>query len=86
MKRTSLFSKPPGPFFGLWSWQYVDLIKTYKLVSSEMVKNAYQEFPHKFPPGSDFPEIELETTDGQVINTANFKGKKHFVLFTGAIT
>ena len=44
------------------------------------------DFPDAVPVGSDFPEIELATTDGRVINTREFLGDKHFVLFTGAIT
>lgn len=86
MERTKTYSKPPGPLFGFWSWRYLNIIKTASKKFNKRIQAAYRDFPTRFPPGSEFPEIELETANGEVINTADFKGKKHFVLFTGAIT
>ena len=31
-------------------------------------------------------QIELDTTDGARVDTRAFRGQKHFVLITGAIT
>ena len=50
------------------------------------VKAFYQAFPDLLPPGSEFPRIELETTDGERIDTRAFRGHRHLVLITGAIT
>jgi len=77
---------PPGPLAGLWSWKYLDLIKTARMVMSKRVKSIYRQFPGRYPPGSEFPQIILDTIDGQTIDTRSFLGQKHFVLFTGAIT
>lgn len=77
---------PPGPYAGFWSWRYLDLFKTARMVMSKRVKTFYREFPDAYPVGSVFPRVTLETTDGRMIDTAAFRGQKHFVLFTGAIT
>lgn len=77
---------PPGPAGGLWSWQYLDIFKTARMVMSKRVKDLYRAFPDQHPPGSQFPHIVLETTDGRTIDTASLIGQKHLVLFTGAIT
>ncbi len=77
---------PPGPYAGFWSWRYLNLVKTARMVMSRRVKGFYREFPHRFPPGSEFPPIELETTDGRRVNTRDLLGRRHLVLFTGAIT
>jgi len=77
---------PPGPFAGFWSWKYLDLVKTARLVMSKRVKSFYDGFVDRYPPGAEFPQIMLESTDGRTIDTGAFRGQKHFVLFTGAIT
>lgn len=77
---------PPGPYAGFWSWRYLDLVKTVRMVTSKRVKGLYLAFPGLHPPGSEFPRIVLETTEGETIDTRAFLGQKHFVLFTGAIT
>jgi hypothetical protein len=77
---------PPGPYAGLWSWKYLDKVRTARMVMSKRVKGTYRDFPDRYPPGSEFPQITLETTDGRTIDTRAFRGQKHFVLFTGAIT
>lgn len=77
---------PPGPQAGLWSWRYLDRIRTARMVLSKRVKGFYRAFPDRYPPGAQFPAIALETTDGRTIDTRAFRGQKHFVLFTGAIT
>jgi len=79
-------SPPPGPFAGFWSWRYLDLVKTARMVTSKRVKSLYRAFPGLFPPGSEFPQIVLETTQGETVDTRAFLGQKHLVLFTGAIT
>ena len=53
---------------------------------SKRVKDTYKAFPDLLPPGSEFPQIELDTTEGERIDTRAFRGQKHFVLITGAIT
>ena len=85
-KPLGFFKRPPGPLAGVWSWKYLDIIKTYKLVTSERVLAFYDAFPGAVPSGSEFPEIELATTEGGTVNTTTFLGEKHVVLFTGAIT
>ena len=77
---------PHGPYAGFWSWTYLDLVRTARMVMSRRVRSFYGEFPDLFPPGSEFPQIVLKTTDGRTIDTRAFRGQKHFVLFTGAIT
>lgn len=77
---------PPGPWFGLWSIPYLDLWKVAKLMTSRQRKDAYKNFSGVLPPGEKFPPIELETTNGQRINTADLLGKKHLVINTGSIT
>ena len=77
---------PPGPYAGFWSWRYLDTIKTARMVMSRRVKDTYKAFPDLLPPGSEFPRIELDTTEGERIDTRAFRGQKHFVLITGAIT
>ena len=85
-KPEGYFKRPPGPLAGFWSWKYLNLRKTIRLVTSRRVRGAYAAFPTMVPLGSDFPEIELTTTDGRTVNTRAFRAEKHFVLFTGAIT
>jgi len=77
---------PPGPGIGFWSWRYLDVVKTARMVMTKRVKSYYEAFPDLFPPGSEFPQIVLETTTGERVDTRQFLGQKHFVLFTGAIT
>lgn len=77
---------PPGPYAGFWSWKYLDLVRTARMVMSRRVKRYYKAFPDLLPPGSEFPQIELDTTAGERIDTRAFRGQKHFVLITGAIT
>ena len=85
-KPRGFFKRPPGPVGGLWSWRYLNWFKTLKMINSKRVRGYYENFPTTVPLGSDFPEIELTTTDGRTINTRQFLAKKHFVLVTGAIT
>ncbi len=84
--RNHMLPKPPGPLMGLWSWRYLNKFKTLRLITSKRVKGFYEKFPSLFPPGAEFPDVALETTDGARVRTAEMRGKKHFVLFTGAIT
>lgn len=86
VERNHFLKRPPGPLFGFWSWRYLNKWKTFRLVTSKRVRGFYKRFLDTYPPGSAFPEIELETTDGRRINTRDFLDRKHFVLFTGAIT
>lgn len=85
-KPRGFFKRPPGPRAGMWSWRYLNLWKTVRLVTSKRVRGFYHAFPSTVELGSEFPEIELATTDGNTINTRDLRGKNHFVLFTGAIT
>jgi len=77
---------PPGPLFGLWSARYLDLIKLIKLKLNPMIKATYERFSSVLAPGSEFPNITLTTVEGTTFRTADYRGKKHLVLFTGAIT
>lgn len=77
---------PPGPLAGFWSWKYLNIAKTARMVLSRRVRNLYKAFPDLLPPGSTFPPIDLLTTDGNRVDTRAFRGQKHFILITGAIT
>ena len=77
---------PPGPAGGIWSWKYLDKIKTARMVRSKRVMDTYRAFPDLLPPGSQFPQITGDTTDGVPVDTRSFLHQKHFVLITGAIT
>ncbi len=84
-QRNKYTKQPPGPLNGLWSWRYLDWVKTARMITSKRVRGLYSTFPTLFEPGSEFPQIKL-TTDGRKIDTRSFLGQKHFVLITGAIT
>ena len=86
VKKAEMFRRPPGPQMGIWSWRYLDAIKTLRLVTGKRIKELYKKFPEILPPGSDFPDVRLETADGRTVSTGDFRGKKHLVLWTGAIT
>ncbi len=77
---------PPGPLFGLWSARYLDLVKLVKLKLNPRIKAIYEGFPSILPPGAAFPELALPTVDGTTFRTADYRGKKHLVVFTGSIT
>jgi len=85
-KPKGFFKRPPGPLVGMWSWKYLNPWKTLRMITSKRVRGFYEAFPTGVALASDFPEIELATTDGDVVNTRDWLGEKHFVLFTGAIT
>ena len=57
---------PPGPGIGFWSWRYLDIVRTARMVMTKRVKGFY--------------------ADGERVDTRQFRGQRHFVLFTGAIT
>lgn len=78
--------KPHGPLMGFWSWQYLDIFKTLKMVSSKRVKGFYENFPSILPPGEKFPDFELKDIHGNVHKMSDYIGKKYVVLTTGAIT
>jgi len=77
---------PPGPLFGLWSTKYLDPMKLIKLKLNPLIKATYERFPSVLAPGSAFPNITLPTVEGTTFSLADYRGKKHVVLFTGAIT
>lgn len=77
---------PPGPLFGLWSARYLDLIKLVKLKLNPQIKAIYTRYASVLPPGSAFPEFTLKTVDGETLSTADYRVKKHLVVFAGAIT
>ncbi len=77
---------PPGPLFGLWSAKYLDPIKLIKLKLNPQIKATYERFPGVLAPGSEFPDLALNTVDGATFRLADYRGTKHVVLFTGAIT
>ncbi len=78
--------KPPGPKAGMWSLRYLDPMTGVRLRFNKTIRQLYSDFPEVLPPGTEFPGFDLETTDGNRINTADLRGKKHLVLMTGAIT
>ncbi len=82
----NVLRKPTGPMGGIWSWQYLNIIKTIKLVTSKRVKGFYERFPTIFPPGEKFPDFELKDVEGNVHRMSDYLGKKYIVLSTGAIT
>ncbi len=77
---------PWGPIFGLWSTQYLDLWKLVKLKLNPQIKATYQRYPSVLAPGSPLPDIALQTVDGATFRAADYRGQKHLVFFTGAIT
>ncbi len=79
-------SKPWGPMAGFWSWQYLNLWKTIKLVTSKRVKSFYGKFPDLLPPGSTFPHFALKDIHGNLHCMGDYLGKKYMVVTTGAIT
>ncbi len=81
-----LVHKPWGPMAGFWSWQYLNILKTLKLVTSKRVKNFYEKFPDVLPPGSSFPDFELRDIHGARRRMGDYLGKKYVVITTGAIT
>ena len=85
--------KPPGPYGGFWSMYYIDRIRVFQIMLGHLgfgaeggIAKLYKKAKTTFPPGEEFPTFELETTDGKKVDTADFKGKRHFVLMTGAMT
>ncbi len=91
--RNEKIEKPPGPFLGFWSMWYIDRFRVAKIMLGHLgigaesyIKKLYDKFPTFLAPTDEFPEIELETAQGARINTGDFKGKKHFVLMSGAMT
>ncbi len=85
-KPKGFFKRPPGPQAGMWSWKYLNKWKTFRMITTKRVRSFYEEFPSAVPLGSKFPETVLTRTDGSVFNTKELVGRKHLVLFTGAIT
>lgn len=81
-----LVHKPWGPMAGFWSWQYLNILKTLKLVTSKRVKSFYEKFPDVLPPGSPFPDFELRDIHGARHRIGDYLGKKYVVITTGAIT
>ena len=81
-----LVHKPWGPMAGFWSWQYLNILKTLKLVTSKRVKSFYEKFPDVLPPGSPFPDFELRDIHGARHRIGDYLGKKYGVITTGAIT
>ena len=85
--------RPPGPLGGFWSMYYINRPRVFKIMighfgfgSESYIAKLYKKAKVTFPPGEEFPAIDLETTSGTRVNTADFKGKKHFVLVAGAMT
>ena len=81
-----LVHKPWGPMAGFWSWQYLNILKTLKLVTSKRGKSFYEKFPDVLPPGSPFPDFELRDIHGPRRRMGDYLGKKYVVITTGAIT
>lgn len=79
-------AKPPGPMKGLWSIRYLDLHKSARLMISRGRRDAYKNFSAVLEPGTPFPTMDLETTEGTRFNTDDLHGKKHLVVMAGAIT
>lgn len=86
VKPKDFFKRPPGPQAGMWSWKHLNIWKTFRLITSKRVRGFYEAFPSAVPVGSAFPETVLTATDGSTFNTKELVGRKHLVLFTGAIT
>ena len=81
-----IVQKPWGPMAGFWSWRYLNLWKTLKLVTSKRVQSFYEKFPDVLPPGAPFPDFELGDIHGTRRRMADYLGKKYVVITTGAIT
>ena len=85
-KQKGFMKRPSGPLAGLWSWYYLNMWKTFRMINAKRVRGYYEEFPQAVPIDSKFPDLVLATTHGEVFRTADLKGTKHFVLVTGAIS
>ena len=83
--------KPRGEFgrnppSKLYSFLFLNWWKLVKIKFNKKVSAVYDDFPKVSELGSTIPTVELETTDGRRINTADFVGKKLQIFEFGAIT
>ncbi|MBT4094922.1 MAG: hypothetical protein HOE85_13225 [Nitrospinaceae bacterium] len=78
--------KPTGPRMGMWSWRYLNIWKTIKMINSQRVKAFYEKLPTILPPGAEFPDFELKDLNGTPHKMSDHFGKQHLVVTTGAIT
>ena len=74
---------PPSKFY---SFLFLNWWKLIKIKFNKKVAGIYANFPNVAPLGSTIPTMELETTDGRRINTADLIGKKLQIIEFGAIT
>ena len=56
------------------------------MINSKRVKGFYERFSSIFPPGENFPDIELKDLEGASHKMSDYFAKKHLVVTTGAIT
>jgi hypothetical protein len=86
MRKEEYMSRPPGPFFGLWSLWYLDPITTIKRELTGMRKVRHKAFEEKVHAGDLMPPVLLKTTEGLEVDLSQFMGKKNVVVEFGAIT
>ncbi|MEE9274359.1 MAG: hypothetical protein V3V62_03505 [bacterium] len=86
MKKEEYISRPPGPFFGLWSLWYLDPIKVFKREISGFRKIRHKAFEEKLRAGDPMPAVKLKTTEGVEVDLSDFRGKRNIVIEFGAIT
>ncbi len=86
MRREEYMSRPPGPFFGLWSLWYLDPFTTVKREFSGFRKVRHKAFEEKIRAGDPAPSVRLKTTEGVDVDFSQFLGKKNIVVEFGAIT
>ncbi len=86
MRKEDAIGWPPGPFFGLWTLRYLNVLSfiVRQLNGSRSVfMRAYRE---TLRAGDPLPPVRLKTPEGEAIDLAQFRGKKNLVIGFGAIT
>ncbi len=74
---------PPSAFY---SFLFLNWWKLIKIKLNKKIGEVYEKFETLAPLGSKIPAVELETTDGRRINTADLIGRKIQIIEFGAVT
>ncbi|MDP6086127.1 MAG: hypothetical protein QGH70_03055 [Nitrospinota bacterium] len=78
------FTRSPSPWW--YSFLFLNWWKLVKIKFDKTKGAFYANFPDTAPLGSKVPTLDLETTDGRRVNTADLIGKKLQLFEFGAIT
>ncbi len=74
---------PPSAFY---PFLFLNWWKLIKIKLNKKIGEVYEKFETLAPLGSKIPAVELETTDGRRINTADLIGRKIQIIEFGAVT